>query len=264
MPLIAVLTIFISSLTFYSHEVISEETPSPLTKEEAGENAPLLNSLGLFLKTDVHTQFLMDFLNNFFKIDSEKIKQHDELLVSTLSHMKSCPYKKNIVAQVMEIVLDRCDQLIQKASGESNASYFLLRKAIAESGFKEEREQALTTALQKTKDLVFYCQCNETSDQDFILRLKYDTSQEEISAIARFECLKKPPTETRRKIVCTPYQETGEQEQDETIEHLRAQLEYCADDPGGIDHLPCQILIKEAKEAGLSYFQIRYAIQKIN
>ena len=62
----------------------------------------------------------MDFLNNFFKTDSEEIKQHDELLVSTLSDMKNCPYKRSIMAQVMEIVLDRCDQLIQKVRGESN------------------------------------------------------------------------------------------------------------------------------------------------
>ena len=93
-------------------------------------------------------------------------------------------------------------------------------QAITESGFKEERKQALMTALQEIKDLIFHCQCNETSDQDFILRLKYDTPQKEIPVIASFECLKKSPTETRRKIVCTPYQETDEQKQDETIEHL--------------------------------------------
>ena len=260
--MIAILTIFISSLTFYPHKAISEEASSPLTKEEVGENMPLMSSLDLFPKTDEHTQFLMNFLNKFFRTDSEEIKQHDKVLASTLSDMKICPYTRSIVAQVMEIALDKCDQLIKKAKGESDISHFLLRKAIAEIDFKEEREQALRSALQETKDLIFHCQCYETGDQDFILRQKYDTSEEEISAIARFECLKKPPTDTMRKIVCTPHQETDEQIQDEMIERLRVQLEYCTDDPGGIDSLPCQSLIKEAKEAGLSYFQIRYAIQK--
>ena len=262
MPIITVLTVFISSLTFYPHKVISEENQSLLTKEEVGENGPLLKSLGLFLKTDKHTQFLMDFLNKSFKPDLKEIQQHDRLLASILSDMKICLYTRNIVAQVMEVVLDRCDRLIQKARGEPDISYFLLRKAISESNLKEERKQALMTALEGTKDLVFHCQCYETTDQGFILRKKYDTSQDEIAQIAQLECLKKPPTEMRRKIVCMPHQEINEQEQDETIEHLRTQLEYCTDDPKGIDSFPCQTLIKEAKDAGLSYFQIRYAIQK--
>ena len=262
MSVIAISIVFISSLTFYPHEVISEENQSPLTKEEVGENAPLLNSLGLFSKTDEHTQFLMDFLNKSFKTSLEEIQQHDKLLVSVLSDMKICLYTRSIVAQVMEIMLDRCDQLIKKARGESTLSYFLLRKVIAASNFKEERGQALTKALQETKDLIFHCQCYETEDQGFILREKYDTSEEEISTIARFECLKKPPTDKMRKIVCTPHQETDEQSQDEAIEQLKVRLEYCTDDPGGIDGFPCQSLITEAKKAGLSYFQIRYAIQK--
>ena len=262
MPLIALLTVFISSLIFYPHKIISEEAQPPLTKREAGESAPLLDSLGLFPKTDNHTQSLMDFLNKSFQIDSEEIKQHDKLLVFTLSDMKNCLYTRSIVAQVMEIALDRCDQLIKKARGESNISSFLLRKAIAEGDFKEKREQALTKALQETKDLIFHCQCYETSDQDFIIREKYDTSREEIAQMAQLECLKKPPKETQRNIVCKPRQETDEQTQDEMIENLRTELEYCTDDPGGIDSFPCQALIKEAKEADLSYFQIRYAIQK--
>ena len=56
MSIIAILTVFISSLIFYPHEVISEEAQPPLTKKEAGENAPLLDSLGLFPKTDNHTE----------------------------------------------------------------------------------------------------------------------------------------------------------------------------------------------------------------
>ena len=247
MPIVLLLTAFLSNIVFYSEEILAAATSTPQTME----------------KVEAREQSFMDFLNQVFQVDSEVVKEHDQALQSTVSDMESCPYTNSIADSIKDAFRADCEELINKARGEQDISYFLLRKSVEEGSFTADRKQTLMNLIQNTKDIVLNCECN--GDTVFTLRHKYDTPEEEQERIGIEECSKRGHTNDSLKVTCHQNEETIEQEKKEAVAYIQSQLESCAYKTTEIeesDSFSCKALMEEAKNTGLSYHQIRYAIQK--
>ena len=245
MPILLLSIVFFGSVTFYSEELLAG-TPTPQTMEEV----------------EAREVSFMDSLNQVFRLDTEVVEGHDQALQSVVSDMAGCPYTDSIIDQIKNAAMSDCEELIDKARGEQNVSYFLLEKSVEEGDFEEEREQALKGLLQNTRDIILQCQCNE--DTFFTLRHKYDTPEEEQSQIGIEECSKRGHTNDSLRVTCQ-HHESIEQEEKDAITYLQSQLESCtygSTESEGSDSFSCKALMEEAKKAGLSYYQVRYAVQQ--
>ena len=169
-------------------------------------------SVGVFAEK-TSTESLMADLNQIFQSDLEIIKEHDELLDSTVSNLEGCPYKDTWKHNFQSAIYDNCNELVEKIQTEE-LSYFLLTKKINDNqNMDEERKVFL---------------------QD-ILAEAYEVEEEVIL------------------------------EQKELIEYLGTQLNSCPNDEieEGMESFTCSSLIEEAVNTGLSYFQVRDAIQSL-
>ena len=266
MPILLLLTAFLSGIIFYSEKALAAE-PQTMEEIEAKERS------------------FMYSLNQVFQADRDTIAQHDEALQSALSGLQDCPYSDRITDRIKDVFMFDCKELIDKARGDQDISYFLLEKALERNGktpaFKEpssilaneERNQALKGLLQDTKDIVLSCQCKSNEgDISFTLKHKYNTTEEEKSQDLTEIFLEKKCTRDHINdssswvsfMGCSPH-ESIEQEEREAIAYVQSQLESCTYENTGSnesDSFSCTALIETAKNEGLSYFQMRYAIQE--
>ena len=228
MPILLLLTVFVSGALFHSQELFAESAPQ---MEE-----------------------VMDSLNQVFQANEEAVKKHDTVAAVFLADIKDCPYKENIVHNFQAIFYDTCDQLIDKAL-EDQLSYFLLKKAVEESSFeKEDRRQAVRDSLQEAKD--DKCQNSSSLLSDPLPSyIKHDIWQciqgyDDCSMVSQLNYIES---------LCK--EEKAEQEQEKLITYLSSELKSCPLEE--LDSFSCKALIEEAKKSGLSYYQIRYAVQEV-
>ena len=196
---------------------------------------------------------VMDSVTSVFQADEEIVKKHDLALDTFFSDLTDCPYSNSILHKLQSTLgRSTCDELIDRAL-EDKLSYFLIKKGIEASSLKQERKQAIRNSLQTAKD--DKCQKAETLSYDSVTSIENafwecdanddDCSQSDSSYIIHSLCKEKP----------------NELEEKELIDFLSSELQSCPLEE--LESFSCQALIEETRNAGLSFYQVRHAVQKI-
>ena len=200
---------------------------------------------------------VMSYLNQAFRINNEigishkdgesEVREHDMALEDMLSDMKDCPYKDSVWHDIKSKFNPSCDELVDKALMEDNLSYFLLNKKLGKISFSDkDRKQALKNSLQSAQIKI----CSDSALADRIL--------EGEKSYYRYWNAWKAPDHTYIDYLCV-LGELEQQEQETALNYISSELKSCPLEE--IDSFSCQALIEEATQAGLSYFQLRHAIQ---
>ena len=228
MPILLLLTVFVSGALFPSQELFAESAEQ---REE-----------------------VMDSLNQVFQANEEAVQKQDTVAAVFLEDIKDCPYKDNLAHNFQAVFYDTCDEIIDQAL-EDQLSYFLLKKAVEESSFEEEdRRQAVRDSLQSAKD--DKCQNSSSFLSDPPPSIDHDIGrrciqgEDDCYGISQYNYIGS---------LCK--EEKAEQDQAELIAYLSSELKTCPLEK--LDSFSCKALIEEAQKSGLSYYQIRYAIQEV-
>ena len=251
MKLLIILTSFLSGFIFYSKEVRAGY-PQTIKEVKARERS------------------VMDSLNKVFRMEPDRVRKQDEALRSALTDMKNCFYTDNFAWRLRDLFYSNCEELILETRGEKNVSYFLLRKAIEEEAFEAQRREALMGFLEETKDIAIECECRSNIIDDtvwFTLKHKYNTTEEERDQKALASCQQvRGFIHIQFQMICRRTLKNVEHEEEEALSFVQTQAGLCDDNVGEVEtaggNFSCQTLFESGKKEGLSYFQIRYIIQK--
>ena len=226
MPLLFLLSVFAGGLFFHSEELFAETAQTSQITE------------------------VMASLTSSFQADEELVKKHDSALKTFLSDIKDCPYNNSLTHKIQSnLWWSTCDELIDKAL-KDQLSYFLLKKGIEESSFEEKgRRQAMRDSLQIAKE----DKCQEAKS--------FLNSEPPYTEGAFWQCIQFDECSLANSInyilfLC----KVNKEEEDELIDFLSSELKSCPLE--GPQNFSCEALIKESRKVGLSYYQVRYAVQK--
>ena len=256
MPIFLILSAIFSSFVFYSGELSAVEG-SQIEEVIKDRQTRIMGSL-----MEVYPQMIPIFIN-----------QKDKALEEAVSKMKNCVYKDTLTHRLKGAFSPTCTNLITIAREEEGVSYFLLKKAIEEQNLKEERKQVLMTELMRTKSTVLTCECKaeDVESTDFIIKHEYNLANDDRKA-RQFEiCESKGYGYTGVDSVKRVFSvecgniEHYEQEEEEALSFVQSQMKTCALEGGETvlsDSFSCKALAEKAKKVGLSYFQMRYVLEK--
>ena len=249
MSILLILSAFFSSFVFYSEKLSAIEN-SQIEEVIKDRQTRVMDSL-----MEVYPQMIPFFID-----------RKDKALEEAVSEMEDCVYKNNLAHRLKGVFSPTCESLIETARGEKNVSYFLLKKAIEEQNFDKVRKDVLMTELMRTKNTVLSCQCKgkDGESTDFIIKHHYTDSLEQRERVAFEECQFKGYVNRSFEVLCE--NKNLESEEEEALSFVQSQMKTCAlegDEAGELsDSFSCKTLAEEAKKIGLSYFQVRYALEK--
>ncbi|MDE0092253.1 MAG: hypothetical protein OXN83_03085 [Oligoflexia bacterium] len=230
MPILFLLSLFAGGLVFHSEELSAETAQSSQGTE------------------------VMNFLVSVFQPDAEIVTKHDTALETFFSDIKDCTYNDGIVHTFQSLIgYSACDEIVDSAL-ENQLSYFLLKKGLENSSLEEERKQAVKDSLQAVK--ADKCQEAEplfsNPPPSLVEDSFWSVFNQGYDDYSRADSINYITHLCKEKAI--------ESEEDELIAFLSSELKSCPLE--GPESFSCEALIEETRNLGLSYYQVRYAIQK--
>ena len=229
MPILFLLNLFAGGLAFHSEELSAETAQSSQGTE------------------------VMNSLVSVFQPDAEIVTKHDTALETFFSDIKDCTYNDGIVHAFQSLIgYSACDEIVDSAL-ENQLSYFLLKKGLENSSLEEERKQAVKDSLQAVKD----DKCQEAEPL-------FSNPPPSVVEDSFWQCIPGyddcSGADAINYITYLCKEKAIESEEDELIAFLSSELKSCPLE--GPESFSCEALIEETRNLGLSYYQVRYAVQK--
>ena len=255
MPILLILS------AFFSGFVYSEET----TETQARSSAE-----GIRETVSYRWQSIAGSLKSVFQMNSESdltsIHQKDTNLENTILNMQVCTHKNTLTDRLKSAFVPTCKKVIHAARERLHISNFLLETAVKKSALEEERKQVLMDLLAETRDPAEICQCEKpdfATPVEIIVRHKH-THSTRIRELHAYRMCSAKMFVTDPQVTCNHFENFPAEAKD-LISYLQSQMKTCTlegHEPEFPNSFRCKDLVKEAKKLGLSYFEVRYALEE--